>query len=67
MYIAQQYRADNEKGSDKDVKSIEGVQLKSLKKKAKKAEKALRKSWEVYTVQRVGPKWQKVPKEQLIR
>ena len=56
MYIAQQYQAENGMDLDEDVKSIEGNQLKSLKKKAKKVEKNLKKSWEVYTVQRVGPK-----------
>ena len=52
---------------DKDVKSIDGDQLKTLRKKAKRTEKALKHSREVYTVQRVGPKRRKLPKEQSIR
>ena len=67
MYVAQQYWVDNDMDSEEDVKFIEGNQLKTLKKKGRKAEKALKRSWEVYTVQRVGPKRRKVSKEQSIR
>ena len=66
MYIAQQYRQNNGLDSEVDVNSIDDDQLKSLKKKAKKAQKNLKKNWEVYAVQRVGPKQRKVPKEQPI-
>ena len=52
--------------SDKEITSIEGDQLKHHRKKAKKAEKALKQSWEAYTVQHVGPKQRKVPKEHSI-
>ena len=61
MFIAQQYQKDNDMDSDKKINDIEGDQLKGLRKKAKKAEKSLKRSWEVYTVQHVGPKQQKVP------
>ena len=66
MYIAQQYRADNGMDLEEEINSIKGDQLKSLRKRAKKAEKALKLSWELYTVQRDGPKRRKVPKEQSI-
>ena len=66
MYIAQQYQTDNDMALDKEVKNIEDDQLKGLWKKAKKAENALKRSWEIYTVHRVGPKRWKVPKEQSI-
>ena len=38
-------------------------QLNALKKKSKKEGKRIKKRWEVYTTQRVGPKQRKVPKE----
>ena len=66
MYIAQQYRTDNSMESNKEDNSIDDCQLKGLRKKAKKVKKILKRSWEVYTVQRVALKQQKVPKEQLI-
>ena len=44
MYIAQQYRADSDMDSDKEITSVEGDQLKHLCKKAKQAEKALNQS-----------------------
>ena len=66
IYVAHQYWQDNGMDLDEDVKYIDGDQLKSLRKKSKKVEKALKLSWQVYTVQHVGPKRRKVPKEQSI-
>ena len=66
MLIAQLYRQDTGMDSDEEINDIENGHLKGLQEKAKKAEKVLKRSWDVYTVQRVGPKQQKIPKEQLI-
>ena len=42
---------------------IDPDELKSLKKKFKKEKRPLKKRWEVYITQRVGPKRRKVPRE----
>ena len=66
MFITQQYKKDNGMHlEDKNIGEIEKDKLEVLLKRAKKA-KLLKRSWEVYTVQRVGPKRQKIPKEQSI-
>ena len=63
MYISQEYKRNNGYESDDDVNHIEPDVLSSLKKKCKMQQKKLRKRWEIYATQRVGPKRRKVPKE----
>ena len=53
---------DIQQQSDNNVPHIDPDKFSALKKKYKKQEKQLRK-WEIYAIQRVGPKRQKVPKE----
>ena len=66
MYISQEYNIDNGYNSSAQVNDIDPDQLTTLKKKAKKTEHELHCRWEVYATLCVGPKRQKVPKEQTI-
>ena len=63
MFIAQEFRKNNSYDSDNAATHINPDELNSLKKKCKKMEKQLKKRWEVYATQRVGPKRRKISKE----